>query len=170
MEPKVVVVQDVPAPRKDEAHRRGFLDYLRVELREMFVQKLPPPVQLLSNNSTDGIRNFCRVPLQFEMFIFYSMMWMLSIFTLANYHTWLLVKNLTTNEHLNASKYSYLRDEYDDFSNPFDSGNVWTNIWDGLFPSHRPYYSRQEVLGDGSATVAGDVNEMESAHESARLL
>ena len=80
MEPKVVVVQDVPAPRKDEAHRRGFLDYLRVELREMFVQKLPPPVQLLSNNSTDGIRNFCRVPLQFEMFIFYSMIVVIDIF------------------------------------------------------------------------------------------
>ena len=69
------VVQDVPLLR-----RRGFLDYLGMELREMFVQKPPPPVRHLTNNSTDGIHNFCRVPLQLEMFIFYSMIVVIDIF------------------------------------------------------------------------------------------
>lgn len=109
------------------------------------------------------------------IFIFYSTLWMLSIFTLANYHTMLLMKNLTTNEHLNAAKYAYLRDEYDDFSNPFDSGNAWANIWDGLFPSHRAYYSREEVIGDSNTATTGDSNEKgssgnDTAHESVRLL
>ena len=97
---ETAVVEDVPLPpppppsesttKEDhnttptmiatETRRRGFLDYLGVELREMFVQKPPPPVQDLSTTSTDGIRNFFRVPLQFEMFIFYSMIVVIDIF------------------------------------------------------------------------------------------
>ena len=46
-----------------------------------------------------------------------------------------------------------MRDEYDDFSNPFDKDNVWMNIWDGLFPSSRALYSRDEVL-QTNATLA----------------
>ena len=94
-----------------------------------------------------------RISWTMTMFILYSGMWMLSIFTLANYHTWLLSKNLTTNEHINAAKYAYMRDEYDDFSNPFDKDNVWKNIWDGLFPSPRALYSRDEVLQANAALI-----------------
>jgi len=85
----------------------------------------------------------------------YSALWMIPIFTLVNYHTWLLSKNLTTNEHLNAAKYAYMRDEYDDYSNPFDTGSVWTNAWDGLFPPSTPFFSRDEVLRAASSPPTG---------------
>lgn len=80
------------------------------------------------------------------VFIGYSALWMTMILNLASYHAWLLVTNLTTNEHMNTGKYRYLHDEYDDFNNPFDKGNMWLNIIDGLFPSAHLYYRREDIL------------------------
>lgn len=41
---------------------------------------------------------------------------------LSFYHTQLVTKNLTTNEHANFSKYAYLKKEDGMFTNPYDFG------------------------------------------------
>ena len=71
---------------------------------------------------------------------------MLLILSLLNYHVFLLTLNLTTNEHINTGKYAYFKDEYDDFSNPFNRGSTFANILDGLFPSAKLFYSRADVI------------------------
>jgi hypothetical protein len=56
--------------------------------------------------------------------------------------------NMTTNEEANAYRYTYLRNEFRMFSNPFDRGDKWSNILDGLFPSKKLYYHRDDVRRD----------------------
>jgi len=52
------------------------------------------------------------------------------------YHAQLLAANLTTNEHTNATRYSYLRDPATGaFRNPYDHGCA-RNVTDRLLPPH----------------------------------
>jgi hypothetical protein len=87
-----------------------------------------------------------RISWMMTLFMGYSGMWMLVIMSLLNYHTHLITKNLTTNEQINAARYAYLKSDQKMFDNPFDLGNPWANIMDGLFPSATSFYSREEVL------------------------
>jgi len=50
------------------------------------------------------------------------------------YHSWLLVTNLTTNEHQNKRRYDYLQQDSNPgkFYNPFDRGFFW-NVSSRLF-------------------------------------
>ena len=80
------------------------------------------------------------------LFMVYSGFWMLLILSLLNYHAFLLTINLTTNEHINSAKYSYFKDEFDDFNNPFNLGHAFPNVLDGLFPMKRSFNSRSEII------------------------
>ena len=84
----------------------------------------------------------------FTVFIAYSMLMLLPICGLASYHIKLLMINMTTNEEANAYRYTYLRNEFRMFSNPFDRGDKWSNLLDGLFPSKKLYYRRDDVRRD----------------------
>lgn len=74
----------------------------------------------------------------------------LMVLALGQYHLVLLISNMSTNEDINKTRYDYLRDERGRFSNPFDKGSVWKNIMDGLFPSSKSYFTREEVLRDNN--------------------
>ncbi len=39
-----------------------------------------------------------------------------------SFHTWLVLTNMTTNEYSNQHKYAYLKNDYGNFTNPFDHG------------------------------------------------
>jgi hypothetical protein len=65
---------------------------------------------------------------------------------LGQYHFHLLSSNLTTNEDINKFRYDYLIDEYSRFSNPFDLGSTGKNVMDGVFPSPKVFYTRDEVV------------------------
>jgi len=54
------------------------------------------------------------------------------------YHAGLVSKNLTTNEHMNVWRYTYLRDEFGRFFNPFDKG-WFGNLVSKLFPGPDSY-------------------------------
>ena len=84
----------------------------------------------------------------FCAFLFQLLMWMGMLGGLTHYHTTLITKNLTTNEHTNAYRYKYLHNSYNIFDNPFDRGDHAKNIIDGLFPSTKMYYTREEVVTD----------------------
>jgi palmitoyltransferase ZDHHC13/17 len=79
------------------------------------------------------------------MFIFYFGIWCLAIASLVQYHMTIIVKNLTTNEHINMGKYKHFMDNRNTFDNPFDLGNPKLNIWDGLFPSSVQVYTRDQA-------------------------
>ena len=83
------------------------------------------------------------------------------------YHLKLLRENMTTNEDINRSKYSYLKDEFYRFSNPFSKGSSWNNIIDGLFPSEKLYYTREAVVLDNCRNQV--VNENEGYFEEAKV-
>lgn len=83
---------------------------------------------------------------QFILFLIYSTGWMFMAFGLLTYHTKLITSNLTTNEDINKYRYSYLKDEYGFFKNPFSKGSKRENLVDGLFPSQKSYYSKEELL------------------------
>jgi len=68
------------------------------------------------------------------------------ILALLSYHIQLMISNLSTNEHVNAYKYSYLRNSFNMFDNPFDKGSKLANIIDSLFPSEKLVYSRSDLL------------------------
>ena len=72
----------------------------------------------------------------------------LMVMALGQYHLTLLLRNLSTNEDINKTRYDYLRDDRGRFHNPFDKGSAWKNIMDGIFPSTKSYYTRDEVLRD----------------------
>ena len=55
---------------------------------------------------------------------------------LVHYHTVLITKNITTNEHMNAYA-KYLHNSYNIYDNPFDKGDQAKNIIDELFHSAR---------------------------------
>lgn len=115
-----------------------------------------------------------RVTLSWLMTLFmgYSALWMALILSLLNYHIYLLSINLTTNEHINSAKYTYLKDQYSDFDNPFDKGSMCANFTDGLFPPLNPCYSRVSAVerrkgcgvkgcnhdhGKGKSGMSGDI-------------
>jgi hypothetical protein len=54
------------------------------------------------------------------------------------YHTQLMLVNLTTNEHINVSRYKYLQSESGAYSNPFFKGWL-NNAVDRFFPSVSSY-------------------------------
>lgn len=67
------------------------------------------------------------------------------------YHTDLIVKNLTTNEHQNAWKYPYLQDPTTrTYKNQFDEGFLG-NVYSRLFPSESSY----TLLADQQTSVLG---------------
>ena len=45
----------------------------------------------------------------FIIFVFYSMLWLIMIFCLGGYHAQLVFSALTTNEHMNMSRYTHFR-------------------------------------------------------------
>ncbi len=82
----------------------------------------------------------------FKIFTVYSFFWLLMIFGLFNYHCGLILNNLSTNEHMGRGKYSYLRNEQNQFDNPFNLGSISANLKDGLFSNNFMFYTRNEVL------------------------
>ena len=82
------------------------------------------------------------------MFMLYSGMWMLMIFGLLNYHTQLILNNMTTNEHINFMKYPYMTNAFGVVDSPFNKKNIGENVYDALFPVQKSYFSREEVKKD----------------------
>lgn len=82
----------------------------------------------------------------YTLYILYSCLWQVLIFSLLGYHLQLIFKNLTTNEHVNTSKYKYLKNSSNFFENPYDKHSQYDNFMDGMFPSTQDFYSREEVL------------------------
>eukprot|EP01041_Mallomonas_annulata_P005271 gene5271-10547_t len=64
------------------------------------------------------------------------------------FHIQLLTLNYTTNERIGMAKYEYMKNHQGLLSNPFTKKNVFDNVWDGLFPSTKVYYTRAEVTGE----------------------
>ena len=91
----------------------------------------------------------------FLLFMLYSAMWMLMIVGLLNYHTTLILNNLTTNEQINVFKYPYLQNAYGVPDSPFRRKTVFENVLDALFPSKKHYYSREEVIKDEQKKTLG---------------
>ena len=92
-------------------------------------------------------------------FAVYSVGWIIMLLGLLQFHLYLLTANLSTNEHMNAHKYAYLRNEIGNFHNPFSKDSTMANVLDGLFPAQVQYYSRDEVLA--AATEKAQVEEKE---------
>lgn len=82
----------------------------------------------------------------YVMLLVFSTIMALLIFSLLSYHLKILGRNVTTNEDINSFRYPHFRDEQNNWSNPFDKGSPWKNTMDGLFPSKKLYYTREEVL------------------------
>ena len=80
------------------------------------------------------------------LFIMYAGFWDLMMVGLGSYHMQLISENMTTNESINLSKYTYFRDENSDFDNPFCRGNRLSNILDTMSPYKQSFFSRLEVL------------------------
>lgn len=91
-------------------------------------------------------------------FMIYSAMWMLMILGLLQYHIMLLASNMTTNEHINAKKYTYMRSVYGQVDSPFNRKVVCLNILDGLFPTTKSYYSRAEIKEDIKKMASGETD------------
>jgi palmitoyltransferase len=89
-----------------------------------------------------------KVSWMFIFFMLYSMLWMFVIFGLLNYHTQLISNNMTTNEHINAMKYAYMKSVYGTIDCPFDRKSAIANCYDGFFPHTKNYYSRADVRAD----------------------
>jgi hypothetical protein len=104
--------------------------------------------------------------------------------TMNGYHAHLVLHNLTTNEHINKSRYHYLKDDMGRFRNPFDFGflgniaDFWTRdraidvnpyhyteLYQGRQPDGRPPKPPQspamscneddELIGAGNDVEAG---------------
>ena len=71
------------------------------------------------------------------LFVYLSM-FSLMVGGLLAYHTQLIYKNLSTNEHQNIWRYVYLRDEYGRYFNPFNRG-FFGNFYMRLFPGPDAY-------------------------------
>eukprot|EP01038_Epipyxis_sp_PR26KG_P007129 gene7129-9728_t len=106
----------------------------------------------------------------FTLYLIYSTLWLFLILGLLQYHTFLITANLTTNEQINVSKYQYLKNDYNMFHNPFDKGTRLRNLLDGIFPSQKSYYHRDEVLRDRYSSRDSDhgVTESEGFFEEAK--
>ena len=57
---------------------------------------------------------------------------------LALYHTQLIMRNLTTNEHQNQFRYHYLKDSFGRYWNPFERGFV-NNFMSRCLPGKESY-------------------------------
>ena len=70
--------------------------------------------------------------------------------TMNGYHAHLVLHNLTTNEHINKSRYHYLKDDMGRFRNPFDAG-YYANVVDFWTRATRieynPYHYTQLYQG-----------------------
>lgn len=86
------------------------------------------------------------------MFV-YCTLYSLMVISLLFYHTSLIAKNLSTNEHQNIWRYRYLRDEFGRFHNVFDKGR-FANLMSRLFPSPECYV----IPGQGSPNVQTSFN------------
>ena len=114
----------------------------------------------------------------FIAFLFYSAGMFLAIFGLGSYHLKLIMKNMTTNEEVNCYRYTYFKNEFNMQDNPFCRGSKWGNFVDGMFPTCKLYYSREEVKrdarnaqerGDGGGDDGyGGANEHEGYFEEAQ--
>ena len=93
-------------------------------------------------------RIWVNISYMFLFYIFYALVWMFMIFGLLNYHIQLIVMNMTTNEHINHMKYPYMVNAFGSVESPFMKGSVLENLYDGLFPSKKNYFSRAEVKAD----------------------
>jgi hypothetical protein len=80
------------------------------------------------------------------LYIFYAFGWLLMVCFLLHYHVLLISQNLTTNEHINMNKYSYMKDQYNQTDNPFDLKSTGRNCMDGYFPIGKQVYNRVEAL------------------------
>jgi len=69
--------------------------------------------------------------------VYFSLFSLMS-FGLSLYHTQLMIKNLTTNEHQNLPRYKYLKDENGRYSNPYDRG-CRANFMSRFFPGKDAY-------------------------------
>lgn len=92
----------------------------------------------------------------FYFFAFFLFMWMVMVGGLTQYHTTLIIKNMTTNEHINSARYKYLQNSYGIFDNPFDRGDQAKNIMDGLFPMSKMYYTREDAVRDRMRLLEGE--------------
>lgn len=45
-------------------------------------------------------------------------------------------------------RYAYMKNEFNVVQNPFDRGSAWLNFVDGMFPTTKAYYSRDDVIRD----------------------
>jgi len=83
-------------------------------------------------------------------YMVYLLLWMLMLGGLAQYHTSIIVQNMTTNENMNVhkGKYKHFNDEYNRFDNPFDLHDKKLNVWDGLFPQSLQMYTRAEAKAE----------------------
>jgi hypothetical protein len=82
------------------------------------------------------------------LFMLYSFMMFIAVGGLGMYHMRLITRNVTTNEEINMARYTYFRNEFNSFNNPFCTGSRLGNLWDGMFPTTKLYYTREEVLKD----------------------
>mmetsp|Transcript_26140 Transcript_26140/g.55137 ORF Transcript_26140/g.55137 Transcript_26140/m.55137 type:complete len:850 (+) Transcript_26140:59-2608(+) len=86
----------------------------------------------------------------------YIAMYLVPVGFMAFYHTTLVLKNISTNEQMNARKYRYLWDESGRFCNPFDQGKI-RNILQRCWPDRSSY-----ELGGGQQSVrVGNGSEVE---------
>ena len=113
-----------------------------------------------------------RVTISWCLFLYmiYAFLWMFMIGGLLQYHIGLITKNLTTNEHINMGKYSYLRNSYSQPDNPFDKGSPVANILDGLFPSSKSYFSREDVIRDKNGNISSSSNNFDTEEKSNLLV
>lgn len=110
-----------------------------------------------------------RAPLSwaFTIFLLYSFMMFIGIAGLTSYHLKLITKNMTTNEEINMYRYAYFKNEFNVLDNPFCKGTRMGNFFDGMFPSSKLYYSRDEVKKDVNSDK-GSAGENEGYFEEAQ--
>lgn len=68
----------------------------------------------------------------------YFSMYLVPVAFMVFYHTTLMLNNSTTNEQMNARRYSYLWDESGRFHNPFDQGKI-RNVLQRCWPDRSSY-------------------------------
>lgn len=100
----------------------------------------------------------------FLFYMIYALLWMFMIFGLLSYHTQLILSNMTTNEHINHMKYPYMTNAFGGIDSPFNKRSLFENLFDGLFPSKKNYYSRQEVKADEVAISGYDLGHNHAGH------
>lgn len=71
-------------------------------------------------------------------------------FGLFCYHTQLIAKNLTTNEHINSWRFEYLKGERGEYRNPFDKGFI-QNLMSRMIPGDDSFILPSRSGGGGSS-------------------